>query len=522
LTEKKNERYHFCPDADIIRPEQNYLLPRRLSVWKTINLRSRIYLLLGLLVLVTLTGGAVMVWYSIRMQAIMSGIIDRNLAGYEAAEALETALVNQKGFVSYFFLDGDPNWLRQLNDYRQIFTRRLEQAYSLAEDQEQRTALERIESEYRRYIQVKDRVIVFYKQGDRQSGARHHPEARQRFFRILTLCENYKDLHKKNFAAARQKSSHQAKNLATTAGVTIAVDLLLVVLLASILLNQILIPLRQLSLEADRGGNRKKSDNEVQTLRLSVHGLMDDIDQTHFELEKSREHLLQAEKMALVGKLAASMAHSIRNPFTSVKMRLFSLERSLELSEIQKDDLQVISEEIRHIDNIVQNFLEFSRPPKLRMQAVSPSAVVDSAIQLLEHRLKSYDVEVEIVRKHPLPDIYGDPEQLKEVLVNLVVNACEAMGSGGRITIKEALVPSESALKTAVISLIDTGPGIPASISDKIFQPFFTTKEDGTGLGLSIAARIIEEHRGRLEVQSVEGNGATFNINLPIMETDAR
>ena len=226
--------------------------------------------------------------------------------------------------------------------------------------------------------------------------------------------------------------------------------------------------------------------------------------------------------MALVGKLAASMAHSIRNPFTSVKMRLFSLERSLELSEIQKEDLEVISEEIRHIDNIVQNFLEFSRPPKLRMQPVSPSAVIDSAIQLLEHRLKSYDVTVDIVRNNPLPDIYGDPEQLKEVLVNLVVNACEAMEKGGRITIKEENILREPSGESAVLRLIDDGPGIPGSIADKIFQPFFTTKEDGTGLGLSIAARIIEEHRGRLVLESVAGGGAAFIITLPIMESDAR
>ena len=110
------------------------------------------------------------------------------------------------------------------------------------------------------------------------------------------------------------------------------------------------------------------------------------------ELAKSREHLLQAEKMAMVGKLAAGMAHSIRNPFTSVKMRLFSMGRTLQMTLAQKEDFEVISEEIRHIDTIVQNFLEFSRPPKLVMQSISPSTVVDNTLQLLAHRLKSYEV----------------------------------------------------------------------------------------------------------------------------------
>jgi len=218
----------------------------------------------------------------------------------------------------------------------------------------------------------------------------------------------------------------------------------------------------------------------------------------------------------LVGKLAAGMAHSIRNPFTSVKMRLFSLSRSLKLTDTQKEDFDVISEEIRHVDTIVQNFLEFSRPPKLKIQSVSPSVVVDQAITLLKHRLKSYNVEVTIEREQYLPEIEADPEQIKEVIVNLVVNACEAMERGGSIVIREQELVTVSKEKTAVIRLSDNGPGIPESIRDKVLQPFFTTKEEGTGLGLSIAVRIIEEHHGRLDIEKNQEGGATFIISLPI------
>jgi signal transduction histidine kinase len=177
----------------------------------------------------------------------------------------------------------------------------------------------------------------------------------------------------------------------------------------------------------------------------------------------------------------------------------------------------VISEEIRHTDAIVQSFLEFSRPPRLKMQQISPSIVVDMGLQLLEHRLKSYDVKVNVIRKHQLPEIQADPEQLKEVLVNLIINACEAMEQGGSIVIEEEedLLPPPSG-RVAVIRLKDNGPGIPESIHDNIFQPFFTTKEEGTGLGLSIAARIVQEHQGRLDIRSKEGQGSTFIITLPI------
>jgi signal transduction histidine kinase len=294
--------------------------------------------------------------------------------------------------------------------------------------------------------------------------------------------------------------------------------LCLAVLLAFVLINHILGPLRGLALEADREKGTGKSGDEVKALSLSVRGLIEDVDQTHSELERSRETLLQAEKMALVGKLAAGTAHSIRNPLTSVKMRLFSLDRTLDLSATQKDDFRVISEEIRHIDTIVENFLEFSRPPKLKMQKVSPSEVVDLAIQLLKHRLKSYDVSVDVIRKRPLPEIQADPEQLKEVLVNLVVNACEAMEGGGSIVIREEERFAKPLGRVVVIRLMDNGPGIPNSIQEQVLQPFFTTKEEGTGLGLSIAGRIVAEHGGWLDLTSEEGQGATFVITLPAEE----
>ncbi len=153
------------------------------------------------------------------------------------------------------------------------------------------------------------------------------------------------------------------------------------------------------------------------------------------------------------------------------------------------------------------------------MQQTSPSVVVDLVIQLLEHRLKSYDVTIKIVRGRSLPEIQVDPEQLKEVLVNIVMNACEAMERGGKVVIYEEETFVKPLGRVAVIRLSDNGPGIPESIREKIFQPFFTTKEDGTGLGLSIATRIVEEHKGWLDVTSKEGEGTTFVITLLVKES---
>jgi signal transduction histidine kinase len=484
-------------------------------MWKRSNLRQRIYATLSGLVGITFLGGLVMFWYTYRVEEVIVDIIDKNVAGLQTAEALETAIVNQKGFVSYYYLDGDPDWLRQLDDYRRIFSARLKEARQSAQNQQQTEAIEQIQIQYEQYITLKDQVIAQYKAGERNVVTALHRRVRSQFFTILDLCEKYKEMHIQSVLAAQNLTSARASQLRTVAGVAIAVNTILAFFLAFILIKQVLNPITRLLQTTSLGGRVENPDNVVVALGRSVEGLIQNVDQTQSELAKSREHLLQVEKMAMVGKLAAGMAHSIRNPFTSVKMRLFSLGRTLNLNAAQKEDFDVISGEIRHIDTIVQNFLEFSRPPKLAMQSVNPSSVVDNTLKLLTQRLKSYNVNVQIVRARKLPDVSADPEQLKEVFVNLFINACEAMGKNGTITVHEDVHQDQTHGEVVQIRISDDGPGIPSTIIDRVLEPFFTTKEEGTGLGLSIASRIIEEHGGRIEVSSVEYQRTTFTITLP-------
>jgi signal transduction histidine kinase len=493
-------------------------MPFQLPIWDRIVLRKRIYLVLAALVLITFMGGVVMIWYTYRIDALITAVADENLVALETAEDLQIALANQKGFVSYYFLDGDPDWLRQLREYQERFSRKLDDARRLAAVSEQKEAIARIADEYRRYVASRDKVIALYQSGRYDAGERLHQEVRDRFFTILSLCETFKNVNVRAIDAARLESRDEALKLRSIALAAILANFVLALILATIVVKEILGPIRRLIQAVTHEDVVTKKENVIKVLSHRVNDLLENMDTTQSELARSRENLLQAKKLAVVGKLAAGMAHSIRNPFTSVKMRLFSLERSLDLSESQQEDFDVISEEIRHIDTIVQNFLEFSRPPKLAMQRISPSAVVDTVLQLLSHRLKSYEVSVKTVRRELLPPVDADPDQLKEVLVNLIINACEAMAKGGTITIEELAAFKPGDRREVVVRISDSGPGIPAGLHDKVFEPFFTTKEEGTGLGLSIAKRIINEHEGRLEIADTHGGGTTFIMTLPVKE----
>jgi signal transduction histidine kinase len=485
-----------------------------------ISLRTRILINITALIVITIMGALVMVGYTYRLEGLLTQIIDKYMGGLQAAQSLENALVNQKGFASYYLLDGNPDWLIQMAEYRRIFEDTFEKTKRLATTIEEKKVLDLIELEYTKYIAAKDQVVDYYKSGEREKGIKLHEKVRDSFFQILKLCENGKQLFNDKAQKAKIQSLNQAKKLRIIAGSAVLMILFLGIILTFFLLHDILDPIRRLALETDRHDSAKNEGDEVKTLSRHVHDLKKTFNETQSELEKSREHLLQSEKLALVGKLAAGTSHSIRNPLTSVKMRLFSLNRSLKLDSNQKEDFDVISEEINHIDTIVQNFLEFSRPPRLKLQHISPSDIVDQAIQLLQHRLESYEVFIKIQRKEPLPLVQADPEQLKEVLVNIIVNACEAMGQGGSIVIYEEVDIEKEKLRSAMIRISDNGPGVPDAIQSKILEPFFTTKEDGTGLGLSIANRIVQEHGGRLDIQSKEGNGSTFIISIPVEESD--
>jgi|UniRef100_A0A7V6A2B0 signal transduction histidine kinase len=480
------------------------------------SLRVRILLLLGALILTALAGGLVTIWHTGATDALLTSLIDKNLASFEAAEGLEIALLRQKGYLTYFFLDGNPEWLAKLQQDNKNFREWLNKAHLSAATPVMTTILNKIDAKYRDYARGRDEVIQLYTAGRREEGAKLHWDLRHQFLEIYDLCDNYKLINQGIISQIRNDSRRRAKFINTLALVVMPGVVLLGLLLAYILVKQLLEPIRRLSLETGAGmAELSGKGDEVQALSRRVHDLIVNVDQAQTKLERSQEHLLQSEKMAMVGKLAAGVAHSIRNPLTSVKMRLFSLGRSLDFTPTQQEDFEVISEEIRHIDTIVANFLEYSRPPKLVMQNISPSDVVDMALQLLRHRLESYNVEVTVKRTRPLPEVWADPDQLKEVLVNLLTNACEAMGSGGSIIIKEGETFLQSVGQVVTIQVSDNGPGIPESIQEKILQPFFSTKEEGTGLGLSIAVRILSEHGGWLDLDSQEGRGATFTINLP-------
>jgi signal transduction histidine kinase len=484
--------------------------------WLRLSLRGKIVAVFAAMVAMVMIGEAVILWYASQMNTLLAKVIDREFQLYRTGQDMELALANQKGLLTYYLVDGDNKWLQSLGEQREIFRRYLERARELDLDDQQERRIKAIGAKFGEYATAKDEAIDGYQQSSRLGSiSTLHEKQREIFFSLLEACRRFNEEQWQRILAAQAEGARLTGELrwAQVGGLTFFIILCAVFIF--ILYRQLLGPIRGLAIKTG-GAPGENYRDEVHSLSLSLDDMMRQFDEKSDELARSRRHLLQVERLAMVGELAAGVAHTIRNPFTSIKMRMFSLTRSLSLSEVQNEDLQVIADEITRIDRIVQNFLEFARPPKLRLAPIRLGEIVESVLTLLEYRLKSFNVEVRHQPCDQAGTVLLDGDRIKEALVNLLINACEAMEGGGHIDIVEGVAEDPQLGAVATLVVRDNGPGIPTALLDKVTTPFFTTKEEGSGLGLSIVARIVREHRGKLEIGAAPQGGAQCILKLPL------
>ncbi len=230
------------------------------------------------------------------------------------------------------------------------------------------------------------------------------------------------------------------------------------------------------------------------------------------ELERSQSQLIQAEKMAAVGRLAASIAHEVNNPLQAIQNSLhLSLHPSLSESD-QRRYLGLAQQEINRLVQIVRRMLDFYRPASDVMEAIDINKSVEDALAIANKRLQQAKIQVVAhLAAEPLL-VWGTPNQLTQVFLNIIINAIEALPEGGTFWVGTAYHPER---EQVVAAFRDSGLGITPEVREHLFEPFFTTKPTGTGLGLAISYRIVERHRGAIDVENPPGRGATFIVRLP-------
>ena len=281
-------------------------------------------------------------------------------------------------------------------------------------------------------------------------------------------------------------------------------------------ISQISITLKGATGELDReigrvdlgqSGDLGELEQQVQRVSSQIKGVVE-------ELHGARQEVIRAERLAAVGELAAGVAHELRNPLTSVKLLIQTAAQRHPERALTDRQYQVIQEEITRMEQTIQGLLDFARPAQLRRLRHDARETLRRALNLMDGRAKHAGV----VLSTDLPDrpvmVEGDPERLHQVFVNLLLNGIESMGQGG--TMDVAVQSDRNDAGFCRVLFCDSGPGIPQSIIEKIFEPFVTSKERGTGLGLAVSRRIVDEHGGRLTGANRPGGGALFVVELPV------
>jgi two-component system, NtrC family, sensor histidine kinase HydH len=248
------------------------------------------------------------------------------------------------------------------------------------------------------------------------------------------------------------------------------------------------------------------------------------------QLQESQREMVRADQLAAIGQLAAGLAHELRNPLMAMKVLVQSARRVGPSSKALTDrDLQVLDEEISRLEHLLQTFLDFAKPARLEIRHFDMREVVGPSVQLLTRRAELKGVTI-VTRLHDDPcHVDADPSQIRQVVLNLLLNALEAAPQGGTVEIRIRTVSASNsgAVATSLacgwveLEVADSGAGLPADVHDRIFEPFFSTRDTGLGLGLAICKRIVDSHDGVIDAEDGSSGGAVFSVKLPASTDDA-
>lgn len=460
-----------------------------------------------------------------QLQANLATILASHVSSMEAAQRLEVH-VRQLRFHSFLYLmDPDPLLLKDIANDEQQFEDWLIQAERLAYTSEEIKAVQAMRVGYDKYQNELEQLRLAVGQGRSMGNLRALSQAHP-IRHVLDPCREYARLNEVQMNGVTQESTRVSERLHVTmfllgicgpiggllSGFGIARGL-------SRSLYRLSVRVQDMAqrLERDVGAVKLTADGDFTHLDQQLQHVVQRVAEVTQRLQRQQQEILRAQQLAAVGQLAASVAHEVRNPLTSIKLLVEVGLRNQNPKPFTRENLQVVHAEILRLQQTVQSFLDFARPPALVPVVCDLRAVVQQALELVRARARQQ--KVQLATDLPPDPLMGqiDRGQLCTVLVNLFINALDAMPSGGRLT--ATLSGTRDQVR---LTVRDTGEGISPDIRAQLFTPFVSTKATGSGLGLSISRRIIEEHGGRIDVVESGDKGACFAIVLPVEVAEER
>jgi signal transduction histidine kinase len=490
-----------------------------------LRLNSKMRAGFGAMSALLLVGGLVTVMYTYRMQSATANLLAHNFRSLEAAESLELTVERMRDTTAEELLGHDPRWRAYLGDRRDEFRRTLEKAQSTARAPQQSEVLRALAARFATYEwdveKARDRAP-----SESTGTAAASPLARAQAILdgMYALCEKLESVNEQLTLADLAGMERSNRTLRIAMYGLGASGILLGYFLALVISRSITQPIVELVLKVRGAAGHEVVERvdvrrgaELEELDGHIRQLIERSNTTRADLDKSRRLLARSEKLAALGRISAGVAHEIRNPLTSIKMLIYSLTADTTLPEDQQRDLAVMAKEIERMDRFVENFLKFAKPPAPAPVPADLNQIVRETLEFLASRLRGSNTGLIEDYQTDIGTIEADPDQLRQVVMNLVLNALEAMPDGGSLAVETRRSPPQDGSDRSWVQLRvrDSGGGIPEELLDRLFDPFVSGREDGCGLGLAISYQIVQQHGGWIDAVNEPGGGTTVIVNLP-------
>jgi signal transduction histidine kinase len=467
--------------------------------------------------------------YINRLQSNLNRVLSQNVKSLEAAQQLEIR-VRQLRFHSFrYLIETEPAGRESISSGikkdHESFELALQEARKLVHTPEEDDCVKKIEEGYQEYHRQMDElqaeIAALGPAANISKVMDAHP-----IRNVVDACQELLQVNKNMIASTARESERvgeQARLVMLLLGVGGPLGGLVigygVARGLSRSIYQLSVRVQDVAhrLDQDVASVSVAAEGDIQSLDKQLQHVLTRVEEVAERVQRHQRDMLRAEQLSAVGQLAASVAHEVRNPLTSVKMLVDSVLRTQNRKPLTLNDLQVIHGEIVRLEHTVQALLDFARPPTPQRSLWDLRQIVTQAVELVRARARQQQVSIEVHDDdRPVP-VHVDHGQICTVLVNLFLNALDAMPHGGRLQVDLDLArPDEIRL-----AVRDSGTGIPPEMADRLFSPFASSKATGTGLGLSISRRIVEEHGGHISAANQPEGGACFSITFPASVEEA-